>query len=55
MYLLFTEENSVAGEDDAEGDATGGGTKSSMSGEGRARSSWRRIRRDVAPPDLDER
>ena len=40
MYLLIAEENGVAGEDDAEGDAAGGGgTKSSMSGEGRARSS----------------
>jgi len=39
VYLLFVEENGVAGEDDAEGDAAGGGTKSSMSGEGRVRSS----------------
>ena len=39
VYFLFAEENGVVGEDDAEGDATGGGTKSSMSGEGRARSS----------------
>ena len=39
MYLLFVEENGVAGEDDAERDVTGGGTKSSMNGEGRARSS----------------
>ena len=37
-YLLFAEENGVAGEDDAEGDAVGG-TKLLMSGEGRARSS----------------
>ena len=37
VYLLFAEENGVAGEDDIEGDAGGGGgTKSSMSGEGRA-------------------
>ena len=36
--FCFAEENDVAGEDDAEGDA-GGGTKSSMSDEGRARSS----------------
>jgi len=39
VYLLFVEEIGVAGEDDAEGDTAGGGTKSSMSGEGRARSS----------------
>ena len=40
MYLLFAEENGVAGEDDAEGDAGGGGgSMLSMSGEGRARSS----------------
>jgi len=39
VYLLFAEENGVTGEDDAEGDAAGGGTKSSMSGEERARSS----------------
>ena len=38
VHLLFAEENSVAGEDDVEGDAGGGGTKSSMSGEGRAQS-----------------
>ena len=56
MYLLFAEENSVTGEDDADGDvAGGGGTKSSMCGEGRARSSRRRIRRDIAPHDLDGR
>jgi hypothetical protein len=30
-------------------------SKSSMRGGGRARRSWRRIRRDVAPPDLDGR
>jgi hypothetical protein len=30
-------------------------SKSSMRGGGRARHSWRRIRRDVAPPDLDGR
>ena len=39
VYLLFEEENGVADEDDAEGDAASGGTKSSMSGEGRVRSS----------------
>jgi len=39
VYLLFEEENGVAGEDDADGDIAGGGTKSSISGEGRARSS----------------
>ena len=54
VYLLFAEENGVAGEDDAEGDAAGG-TKSSISGEGRARSSSRRIRWDVTPPDLNGR
>jgi hypothetical protein len=30
-------------------------SKSSMRGGGRARRSWRRIRRNVAPPDLDGR
>jgi hypothetical protein len=30
-------------------------SKSSIRGGGRARRSWRRIRRDVAPPNLDER
>ena len=39
VYLLFVEENGVAGEDDVEGDGAGGGTKSSMSSEGRARNS----------------
>ena len=39
VYLLFVEENGVAGEDDAERDAAAGGIKSSISGEGRARSS----------------
>ena len=35
MYLLFVEENGVAGEDDAEGDAAAaGGAKSSINGEG---------------------
>jgi hypothetical protein len=37
------------------GDVVAGSrTKSSMSDGGRSRSSWRRIRRDVAPPDLIE-
>ena len=39
VYLLFAKENGVAGEDDAERDAAAGGIKSSISGEGRARSS----------------
>ena len=41
--------------DDIAGDGDGGIAKSSMSSGERDRSSWRRTRRDVAPPDLDGR
>ena len=57
MYTFLTVAgDDVAGDGDADGDAASGdGARSSMSGGGRSRSSWRRIRRDVAPPDLDGR
>jgi hypothetical protein len=45
----------VVGDADGGDDGTRSTSKSSMRGGGIARRSWRRIRRDVAPPDLDGR
>jgi hypothetical protein len=39
MYVSFAREDGVAGDGDAEGEANGGGAKSSMSSGGRAQSS----------------
>jgi hypothetical protein len=56
VYLLIVAGDDVTGDGDADGDAASGdGARSSMSSGGRSRSSWRWIRRDVAPPDLDGR
>jgi hypothetical protein len=46
VYLSIAEDGDVIGD---------GGVMLSMSGRWRARSSWRRICWDVAPPDLDRR
>jgi hypothetical protein len=51
VYLLTVARDDVTGD----GNADGGDARSSMSGGGRARSSWRQIRRDIASPDLDGR
>jgi hypothetical protein len=56
VYLSTVAGDDVTGDGDADGDtASGDGARSSMSGGGRSRSSWRRIRQDVASPDLDGR